>query len=365
MKREKRVPSSFFIAQFNTLWRKMEKVIFNLREIKKILFVRLRLIGDVLMTTPSLKVLKDSFPEAKIYYLVEPPQDELLRGNPDIDELMVIRRDSSFKELLSLVIRMRKEKFDVAIDFHGGPRASFLTLLSGAKFRIGYNYSPRKIFYNLKVERGVKEGYIHSVLNQFNLLKVLGIESNDLPPLLMQELEGFEKEKLEQILKERGLEEKKFLVMHVSAGNKYREWGVENWKRLIEIIANKRKDLKVALIGSKKDLSYEENLGFPIVVSFIGKLNLREVRELIKKSLLFVGPDSGPMHIASTTETPIIALFGPTSPSVFGPWKKEAVIIEGFTNCRPCNQKKCDYNFRCIREIKSETVFEEIERILK
>ncbi len=342
----------------------MEKVI-NLREIKKILFVRLRLIGDVLMTTPSLKVLKESFPEAKIYYLVEPPQDELLRGNPDIDELIVIRRDSSFKELLSLVRRMRRERFDVAIDFHGGPRASFLTLLSGAKLRIGYNYSPRKIFYHLKVERGVKEGYIHSVLNQFNLIKALGVESEDLPPLFMQELDSSEREKLEKILEESDLEEKKFIVMHVSAGNQYREWGVENWKKLIEIILNKGKNLKVALIGSEKDLIYEEHLKFPIVVSFIGKLNLREVRELIKKSLLFVGPDSGPMHIASTTETPIIALFGPTTPSVFGPWKKEAVIIEGSTDCRPCNQKRCDYNFRCIREIKPETVFKEMERILK
>ncbi len=342
----------------------MGKVI-NLREIRKILFVRLRLIGDVLMTTPSLKVLKESFPEAKIYYLVEPPQDELLMGNPDIDELIVIRRDSSFKELLSLVRRMRREKFDVAIDFHGGPRASFLTLLSGAKLRIGYNYSPRKIFYHLKVERGVKEGYIHSVLNQFNLIKALGVESEDLPPLFMQELDSSEREKLEKILKEKGLEEKKFIVMHVSAGNQYREWGVENWKKLIEIILNKGKNLKVALIGSEKDLIYEEHLKFPIVVSFIGKLNLREVRELIKKSRLFVGPDSGPMHIASTTETPIIALFGPTTPSVFGPWKKKAVIIEGSTDCRPCNQKSCDYNFRCIREIKPETVFEEMEKILK
>jgi len=343
----------------------MQEVVINLKEIKKILFVRLRLIGDVLMTTPSLRILKNNLPEAKIYYLVEPPQDELLRGNPDIDELIILRRNASFKEILSLVRKMRKEKFDIAIDFHGGPRASLLTLLSGAKFRVGYNYSPRKIFYHIKVERGVKEGYIHSVLNQFNLLRGLGIESNDLPPLFMPELENFEREKFEQIFKKSGLEEKKFIVMHVSAGNQYREWGVENWKKLIEIIFGKRTDIKVALIGSEKDLLYEENLKFPNTVSFIGKLNLGEVRELIKRSLLFIGPDSGPMHIASTTKTPIIAIFGPTTPSVFGPWKKDSIIIEGSTDCRPCNQKGCDYNFRCIREIKPETVFKEIERILK
>jgi len=333
--------------------------------IKKILIVRLRLIGDVLMTTPSLKVLRNSFPEAKIYYLVEPPQHELLIGNPNIDELIILKRDARLKDILGVIKKMRKEKFDLAIDFHGGPRASFLTLLSGAKFRVGYDYSPRRIFYHLRVERGVKGGYIHSVLNQFNLLKALGIENNDLPPLFMSDLQDYERERFEKILKEKGIEKKNFIVMHVSAGNQYREWGIENWKKLVEIVQKNKGNLKIAIIGSEKDLIYEEHLKFSNVVSFIGKINLREVRELIKRSLLFVGPDSGPMHIASTTETPIIALFGPTSPLVFGPWKKEAIIIEGSSDCRPCNQKKCNYNFQCVRDIKPEVVFEKMEKVLK
>ncbi len=337
----------------------------KLKEAKKILIVRLRLIGDVLMTTPSLRILRNALPDAEIYYLVEPPQDELLKGNPDINELMIVKRDASLRELLNIIKKIRKEKFDIAIDFHGGPRASFLTLFSGAKFRVGYNYSPRRVFYHLRIERGVKEGYIHSVINQFNLLRGLGIESEEIPPLFMPEMEDWERKKFNDSLEEKGLENKNFVVMHVSAGNQYREWGIENWKILIEMISCRKNDLKIALIGSEKDLIYEDHLKFPNVVSFIGNLNLREVRELIKRSLLFVGPDSGPMHIASTTETPLIAIFGPTIPSVFGPWKKNAIIIEGSTNCRPCNQKKCDYNFRCINKIKPEIVFGEIEKILK
>lgn len=339
-------------------------LLLKLKETKKILIVRLRLIGDVLMTTPSLRILRKALPQAKIYYLVEPPQDELLRGNPDIDELVVVKRDTSFKEILSVIKKMRKEKFDIAIDFHGGPKASFLTLFSGAKIRVGYSYSPRKIFYHVKVERGVKEGSIHSVLNQLNLLKGLGIENDEIPSLYMPDMEDWEKENFEKIINGRGLYNKNFIVMHVSAGNSYREWGIENWKNLIKIV-NDKNDFYVVLIGSEKDIIYEEALKLPGVVSLIGKLNLREVRELIKRSLLFVGPDSGPMHIAATTETPIIALFGPTTPSVFGPWKKNAIIIEGSTDCRPCNQKRCDYNYRCIREIEPEIVYREMEKILR
>ncbi len=335
---------------------------FNLKKAKKILIVRLRLIGDVLLTTPSLRILRETVPDAKIFYLVEPPQDELLKGNPDIDEILVLRKNANLFEIAKMLKRLRRKNFDVAIDFHGGPRASILTFLSGARVRVGYDYSPRRILYHIKVERGAKEGYIHSVLNQFNLLKSLGIKREDIPPLFMPEMENKEIERFEKILKENGIKDKEFIVMHVSAGNKYREWGIENWQTLIKKLSE-NKNIKIVLIGSKEDSFYERALLFPHVISFIGKLNLREVRELIKRSLLFVGPDSGPMHIASTTETPLIALFGPTTPHVFGPWRKEAVIIEGKTDCRPCNQKKCDYNYRCIREISPEKVLEEIEKI--
>lgn len=335
-----------------------------LKDIKKILLVRLRLIGDVLMTTPSVKILRNALPSAKIYYLVEPPQDELLEGNPDIDRLIVINRKASFKELFEVIRKIRKEKFDVAIDFHGGPRASILTLLSGAKIKVGYSYSPRKVFYHVKVERGVKDGFIHSVINQLNLLKGLGMEWQDIPPLFMPDIDEKDKEKLDKIFKDNDLTEKNFIVIHVSAGNRYREWGVENWKSLIEAISKDIK-LKCVVIGSRDDIFYERFLDFPNVVSLIGKINLKEVREVIKRSLLFVGPDSGPMHIASTTDTPIIALFGPTTPLVFGPWKRDAIIIEGSTECRPCNQKRCDLDFRCIREIKPEVVYDHIKRVLE
>ncbi|MGQ9618801.1 MAG: glycosyltransferase family 9 protein [Candidatus Aminicenantia bacterium] len=333
----------------------------DLNRIKKLLIVRLRMIGDVIMTTPSLKILRRALPETKIYYVVEPPQDEILRGNPDLDELLIIKRKAHFLELLKFIKRLRAENFDLAIDFHGGPRASLITFLSGASLKVGYSYSPRRVFYDIKVERGVKDGYIHSVVNQLNLVKSLGIKTEEIPPLFMPDIEGEKKEMFEKYMNENGLKNKNFLVFHVSAGNIYREWGIENWKTLIKMLS----EIKIAIIGSKEDLVYEENIKFPNVYSFIGKLNLKEARELIKRSLLFVGPDSGPMHIASTTETPIIALFGPTTPQVFRPWKKDAIIIEGSTECRPCNQKRCNYNFRCIREIEPERVFNEIKRLMR
>lgn len=97
----------------------------------------------------------------------------------------------------------------------------------------------------------------------------------------------------------------------------------------------------------------------------VGKLNLREVRELISRSALFVGPDSGPMHIAATTSTPIVALFGPTLPAHFSPWQAKAYLIEKDFDCRPCRQKRCIYeDFRCLRSITPDEVFQACLRFI-
>jgi len=100
-------------------------------------------------------------------------------------------------------------------------------------------------------------------------------------------------------------------------------------------------------------------------LSLVGKLNLREVKELISYSSLFVGPDSGPMHIAASTSTPIVALFGPTLPANFAPWQAKAYLIEKKFDCRPCKQRQCIHeDFRCLRSITPEEVYQACLRLI-
>jgi ADP-heptose:LPS heptosyltransferase len=97
----------------------------------------------------------------------------------------------------------------------------------------------------------------------------------------------------------------------------------------------------------------------------VSKFNLREIKELISRSSLFVGPDSGPMHIAASTSTPIVALFGPTLPAHFAPWQGIAHLIEKEFDCRPCRQRQCIYeDFRCLKSIKPEEVYEACLRFI-
>jgi len=155
-------------------------------------------------------------------------------------------------------------------------------------------------------------------------------------------------------------------VLHVGAGNRFRDWGAENLAALaVRLVRDAR--ARVALIGAEGDRAVEERVRAASPESILpcaGRLNLMETRELIRRAALFVGPDSGPMHLAASTPTPIVAWFGPTLPAHFAPWRPgpagacRTVILEKGLSCRPCDQRACaSADFRCLRDISPDEVF--------
>ena len=336
-------------------------------QINKILIIRLRRIGDIIMTTPAVSALRKGLPNAFISYLVEEPYRELVEGNPDLDKVIVIEKDQSKKSLLKLIRQVRKEKFDVVLDFHGGPRASLVTWLSKARLKIGYKIKYRNFIYHIKLPRKPQKGHFHSVENHLNFVRALGIHIDPPPPLYLPPPQKNEVKKVEKFVEENGLEGFKIVVIHISAGNEFRDWGKSNWVKLIHLLS-KRPQVKTVLIGADEDRMAEKKIlkeSKGSIHSLVGKLNLREVRELISQSSLFVGPDSGPMHIAASTSTPIVALFGPTLPANFAPWEAIATLIEKKLDCRPCKQRQCVHeDFRCLRSITPEEVYQACLRFI-
>jgi heptosyltransferase-1 len=337
-----------------------EKQKIDTSTIKKVLLIRLRRIGDVVMTTPAITALHEGFPSARISYVVEMPFRDLIEGNPYVDRTIVLPRPLGVKHFLKTVRRIRKERFDAAIDFHGGPTASLLTLFSGAKKKIGYRIKYKSLVYDIRLPRGFQTHHIHSVENHINLVRALGITVPASPPLLLPESTEMEKQKIHDFFSDNDLEGSKVVVIHVGAGNAFREWGVDRWAKFISQILKKRK-AKIILIGAPSDIGVAAHIldKHPTsVVSLVGKLSLRELKELIAKANLYVGPDSGPMHIAASTSTPIVALFGPNLSAYNAPWQAEAVIIEKELDCRPCDQRNCIWSdFRCMRTITPEEVY--------
>jgi lipopolysaccharide heptosyltransferase II len=353
----------------------------------KILLIRLRLIGDVVFTTPIPRALKRTFPGARLTYLVEPEAAAVVRGNPHIDEVIVVPRLRGLGRLaedLRLAWRLRRERFDVAIDLHGGPRSSWLALASGARQRIGYRIPGRRWMYTRTVDRPRELRPRHSVVNQWDLLAALDGWTGEAPDPLRDAVEMGSDPAAEAAIAGRlqavGIgPEHELIVAHVSAGNPFRRWPEPAFTRLVTGLAAASPLRRIVLSSGPSDREAAARISEAAraalgdrayrVVEF-GEFDLAELRALVARSRLFVGGDTGPLHIAATTATPVVGIYGPTLSVRSAPWRDpgvptEAVEIAGLP-CRPCDQRVCEPgDFRCLTTLKPEDVLSASERAMR
>ncbi len=348
----------------------------------KILLVRLRLIGDVTFTTPLVRALRRHHPDAHLAYVVEPAAEPVVRGNPHLNEVIAAPRRrgvARFRDDASLAWRLSRGGYDIAIDLHGGPRSSWLTWASRAPMRIGYRIPRRSWMYTHVVARPLDLAARHSVLNQWDLLGPLGIPPGD-PVSYPVEMpyDVHASAFVERRLREAGIEGHPLVVIHVSAGNPFRRWPPESFATLVCDLARSDPRRRIILTSgpSQADAALEiaaearMKLG-PLADSVpdIGEFDLRELRALVARAAVYIGGDSGPLHIAATTQTPIVALFGPTAAGRSMPWRDpqwfaEAVEVTDLS-CRPCDQRTCVHgDFRCLHGIAPEQVARAAERAL-
>lgn len=320
------------------------------------------------MTTPAITALKERFPESHISYIIGEPYLDLVQGNKSLDEVIVLPLKLGVRDFSKFICQIRKQKYDVVIDFHGGPRASLITLFSKARLKIGYKTKYKHFIYDIKVPRKPAKGYVHSVENHVNLVRTIGVEPDPIPRLSLPEAAESEKFKVDEFIQKNKLSGTRIIVLHIGAGNMFRDWGLANMNALIRLLLQEP-NIAVVLFGGEEDRSAEKALldssSFSLY-SLVSKMRLRETKEFIARAALFVGPDSGPMHIAASTSTPIVAYFGPTLPATFAPWRAESAIIEKNFDCRPCKQVECIYDdFRCHQAITPEEVYNACLRFLR
>lgn len=336
---------------------------------KSILFIRLRLLGDIIFTIPALEIYKKHFPENKIYYVVEEKFREIGELIPGIHQLMVIPRKMSLMEHFRFRKKIKKPGINTVVDFHSGPKSALLTRFTGAKTRIGYKTPNRGYAYTHKTPRTFGDSYTHSTFNQAKLLEHLGITINNLkdipfyPPITMNET-GISS-LVQTALREN--QKNKKVVLHVGAGNRFRDWGTENFSTLIKQLIEDK--VTVFLVGKSEE---EKNKGAYLeeryhIHNFTGQLTIKDTLFLISQSDVYCGVDSGPLHLASLTATPLVALYGPNIPEISGPWReKDVAIIQVALDCRPCSQRKCIYDtIKCMKNIKTDVVYEAITGYLE
>jgi lipopolysaccharide heptosyltransferase II len=352
----------------------------------KILLLRLRLIGDVMFTTPVIRAVKRAYPGAHVAYVVEPAAEPLVVNNPSIDEVIVAHRGRGMRRVLDdirLARRLRREGFDLAIDMHGGPRSAWLTWASGARERVGYDIPGRRWMYTRVVERSRELRPRHSVVNQWDLLRAIPGWSVDTPspdenPVEMT-LDTRADATMAGRLREAGVhDDDHVIVVHVSAGNPFRRWPEGYFVDLAVHLAKGGATRRIVLSSGPSDREAavriaavaRQRLGEAADrIVDLGEFDLQELRALIGRSRLFVGGDTGPLHIAAATSTPVVGIYGPTLSSRSAPWRPAgpvtmAVEMDGLV-CRPCDQRVCaPGDFRCLTKLMPAAVIQAAERAL-
>jgi len=349
----------------------------------RILLVRLRQIGDVVFTTPAIYALRRRFPDAHLTYVVEPTAAPVVSHNPHLDEIVIAPRTRGFKgvlEDLALGRRLRQSRYDLAIDFHGGPRASLLTWLSGAPTRIGYQVIGRSWMYTHQIERPRRLRPRHSVENQWDLLAPLDISRSDRAacPVEMP-VDPRAAASVDTRLAAAGVTPAdRLVVVHVSAGNPFRRWPHDHFVTLVAALALDPPGARVVVTAGPSEgdaarhviASARASLGESAArVLSCGEFSLAEVRALVDRAALFIGGDSGPLHVAATSAVPIVALYGPTLPIRSAPWRDErwttVAVDAGELPCRPCDQRRCaPGDFRCLTSIAPAAVFDAAKQAL-
>jgi len=302
----------------------------------RILLVRLRQIGDVVFTTPAIRGLRERFPDARLTYIVEPAAAPVVAGSPHLNDVIVTGGHSGVAGLrddLRVIRLVRAMKFDTAIDFHGGPRSSLITWLSGAPVRVGYDIRGRSWMYTIRVPRPRRIRPRHAVLNQWDLLGALGIPEPD-PTSMPAEMpiDPIAAGTVGTRLADGGVHATdRLIVVHVSAGNPFRRWPLERFAVLVSGLAQAAADRRVVVTSGPSEHGAaatviehaRARLGTDDArrVLACGEFSLAEFRALVDRAALYIGGDSGPLHIASTSRTPIVGLYGPTLPIRSEPWR--------------------------------------------
>ena len=335
----------------------------------------------MVFTTPLLGALKRRFPGARLTYLVESAAAPVVRHNADIDELVEVGRPRGWHRLRDdweLGRQLHRQRFDIALDLHGGPRSAWLTRASGAPIRIGYALPWRRWAYTVRVPWTPSlVPPRHSVLNQWDLLGPLGIGPPDsaLDPVTMP-LDPEAIARVDERCRDAGLPpDARLVVLHVSAGNPFRRWPAERFAELAASLASLPQPLHVIVTSgpSEADAASRVAMGARALahdegerIVRCGEFDLAELAALVTRAHLYIGGDSGPMHVAATTRTPVVALFGPTLPERSLPWRDPAVpsigVDAGPLPCRPCHQRTCvPGDFRCLTGITVTQVLQACE----
>jgi lipopolysaccharide heptosyltransferase II len=337
--------------------------------VRRVLVVRLRSIGDTVLSTPSLYALRRFLPNAQIDIVLENWVAPLLEGFEYVDNVIGVEKGSALARA-RLARRLRLAHYDVAYNLHGGTTATLLLRASGAKYRVGYStYQYNRLLTHAAPPASQSWGTekTHSVEQQLALLGWTGVPVSDRPPTHLA-ITAQAAESVAARLAAKGIAGKTIALLHPTAAFDTKQWAAENFARVAEYLVE-RGITPVAVVASRETAVLDELQRFSAVpIIGFSDLSLPEITALASKSRLFVGNDSGIAHIAAAVNTPSVVVFGSSNVHHWRPWSAAPnEVVHEELPCAPCPGYTCGEfdEPRCIRLVSPGRVISAIERVLE
>jgi len=328
------------------------------KRINKILCIKPRGIGDVVLSTIILDNLTAHFPSAKIDYLTETFVKPAIENHPDINKVITMKKS----ELpLKVAWRVRKEKYNMVLDLWSNPRSAQITFLSGVKYRVGFAYRGRKYAYNILATSG--RGEVHSAEHNLEILNAIDV------PVVSKNVVHYisEKDKSfgQKFFQNNFSTDEKVIGIIPAGGWESKRCDAVKWVEICNAISEK-KNVKFLILwgpGDEKDALHIKK-ALPALTVIAPKTKLNEMNGMIKYCDLILANDSGPMHISAGLGIPTLGIFGPTNPKAHGPYSPNSdYVIKDDLFCIICNKLTCPYKHECMLELPVEKVIEKVEKI--
>lgn len=345
------------------------KILENLPRNSRVLLIRLRSLGDALLLTPALRAVKQWRPDLRISVLLYEEFGPILQGNPDLEEVLVMKK-GGLLSLLSIQRQIRKQKFEACFNMHGGTLSTFLTWTSGARHRLAAGPFPYPWAYTALTPPGgevLGRDKMHTVEYQLCVFYWTGLPQGEVPPLTLVPQEAARRSVREKLAAAGVSEPERYAVLVPAARDFTMEWPFERYAAIARYLQERHglvpvldslpeEEEKLDLV----DKAYGEKL--PRLVP----LGIAELAALIEGAAIFVGNDSGPVHMAAALQRPAVVLYGSSDSSVWRPWKSPHVVVQNPCDCNPCRGDRC-YAFerpQCIFSIREEQVQSAINSLL-
>ncbi len=344
----------------------------------RILIIRLRSIGDIVLLTPALRLVKEWRPDLRLSVVVESRFNELLEGNPAVEEILTPGQGSGWGKFTSrfdLIRSLRRRAFAICVNLHGGPTSRLLTRWSGARWRVGFAHYRGSGLYHVLVPDArtiLNQPSIHTAEHQAAAFFYLGLPRQEIPRA--QLFSGLAQATWWDAKRQSlGIApEKPYAIVHPTALYKTKEWAPERFARLAEHL---EKDAGLASVftcgpGESAVLdAVEKAAGAPI--QRLEGMGLAQFAAALARARLFVGNDSGPAHMAAALARPVVVIFGSSSSPIWGPWPRQSArpaarVVQNPYDCNPCPGDHC-YRFdkpECILSVTFDQVKDAVDSVL-